>query len=80
MIVGFVLCATDLVLAPMALADMPGPNAKELWNYIMKVSPYQKRSFWPDHQGMQPGHAPHGPAPLNENLGSNFSKKGLRTK
>ncbi len=61
MIVGFVLCATSLALAPMALADMPGPNAKELWNYITKVSPYQEWSFWPDHQGMQPGRAPHGP-------------------
>lgn len=44
-----------------ASAEMPGPNPDALWNYITKVSPYQKWSFWPDHQGMQEGRAPHGP-------------------
>ena len=45
-----------------ALADeMPGPDPTEVWNYITKVSPYTKWAFWPDHQGVQPGRAPHGP-------------------
>ena len=32
-----------------------------MWGYITKESPYTKWEFWPDHQGMQPGRAPHGP-------------------
>ncbi len=42
-------------------ADMPGPDAKQLWNYITQVSPYQKWGHWQDHSGMQSGRAPHGP-------------------
>jgi hypothetical protein len=42
-------------------AGMPGPNPADLWNYITKVSPYKEWSSWPDHQGVQPGRAPHGP-------------------
>jgi len=41
--------------------DMPGPDGDALWKYISKVSPYTKWSFWPDHQGMQDGEAPHAP-------------------
>ncbi len=45
-----------------ALADeMPGSDPAAFWNYITKVSPYKNWSFWADHQGMQPGRAPHGP-------------------
>lgn len=44
-----------------AVVKMPGADAKELWQYISETAPYQKWSFWPDHQGMQPGNAPHGP-------------------
>ncbi len=44
-----------------AVAEMPAGEADALWNYITKESPYTKWSFWPDHQGMQPGRAPHGP-------------------
>ena len=45
----------------IAFADMPGADPDNLWNYITKVSPYTKWAFWPDHLGMQPGRAPHGP-------------------
>jgi hypothetical protein len=42
-------------------ADMPKADPDTLWEYITKTNPYQKWEFWPDHQGMQPGRAPHGP-------------------
>ena len=41
--------------------DMPSPDGDALWNYISKVSPYTKWLFWPDHEGMMDGRAPHGP-------------------
>lgn len=36
-------------------------DAKGLWTLITKKSPYTKWAFFPDHKGMQPGRAPHGP-------------------
>ncbi|MBW2090915.1 MAG: cytochrome P460 family protein [Deltaproteobacteria bacterium] len=42
-------------------AEMPAADPAALWNYITKVSPYKNWKFWPDHQGVQPGRAPHGP-------------------
>ena len=47
--------------APVLAEEMPGPDGNALWNYISKVSPYTKWSFWPDHQGMLDGRAPHAP-------------------
>ncbi|HCO11833.1 MAG TPA: hypothetical protein DIT19_01220 [Desulfonauticus sp.] len=41
--------------------DFPSPEGKALWQYITRVSPYKNWSFWPNHQGLQPGKAPHGP-------------------
>lgn len=41
--------------------EMPGPDSAELWDYITKVSSYKDWDFWPGHEGMQPGNAPHGP-------------------
>ena len=55
-----ILVASCIVFSAMAFADMPGADPAALWNYITKVSPYKKWSFWPDHQGVQPGRAPHG--------------------
>ena len=40
---------------------MPSPDLDALWKYIAIESPYTKWGFWPDHQGMQPGRALHGP-------------------
>lgn len=48
------------VLASTASAELPGADTAALWAYITKVSPYTQWSFWPDHQGVQPGRAPHG--------------------
>lgn len=42
-------------------SQMPGPDADEFWTYITKTSPYTEWKFWEDHEGMQPGNAPHGP-------------------
>ncbi|MCP4118691.1 MAG: cytochrome P460 family protein [Desulfobacteraceae bacterium] len=50
-----------LVFAATLFADMPGPDPAALWHHITVESPYQQWQFWPDHQGMQPGRAPHGP-------------------
>ena len=61
LIVGFVVLLVALFTVPVVMAEMPGSDADALWNYITKDSPYQKWSFWPDHQGMQDGRAPHGP-------------------
>ena len=59
--IGFIMLLVTLFTVPMVMAEIPGSNADALWNYITKVSPYQNWSFWPDHQGMQAGRAPHGP-------------------
>lgn len=57
-----ILMATSLCLAfsAAAMAEMPGADPDALWKYITKDNPYTKWGFWPDHQGMQPGRAPHG--------------------
>lgn len=49
------------VLSALAFAKMPSAAPNALWEHITKESPYTQWSFWPDHQGMQPGRAPHGP-------------------
>ena len=49
------------IIAVNAFAEMPSPDPDVLWKYITKESPYKQWSFWPDHQGVQPGRAPHGP-------------------
>ena len=59
--IGFVMLLVTLFTVPLVMAEMPGSDAAALWNYITKISPYQKWSFWPDHQGMQAGRSPHGP-------------------
>lgn len=60
-ITGCLAMAMTMSVASFSTADeMPGPDAEALWNYISKVSPYTKWSYWPDHEGMQKGRAPHG--------------------
>jgi hypothetical protein len=36
-------------------------SAEALWTRIYSESKYTSYKFWPDHQGMHPGQAPHGP-------------------
>lgn len=50
-----------LIVFASAAHDMPGADAKALWNYITKVSPYTSWGFWPNYKGMLKGRAPHGP-------------------
>ena len=59
--IGVLVIAACVVSAPPAFSEMPEPDPATLWHYITKVNPYKEWSFWPDHQGMQPGRAPHGP-------------------
>lgn len=42
-------------------SQTPKADPADLWKYITEKSPYESWEFWPDHQGMQPGRAPHGP-------------------
>ena len=60
---GIIILAIGLFIGSMAVADMPGPDPEPaaLWKHITKTSSYTKWAFWPDHQSMQPGRAPHGP-------------------
>ncbi|RUM40065.1 MAG: hypothetical protein DSY70_04495 [Desulfobulbus sp.] len=59
---GCLAVAVTLGVASFSIADeMPAADGAALWTYITKTSPYTKWSFWPDHQGMQEGRAPHAP-------------------
>ena len=60
-IIGMAVFIVFAISGASVYAEMPGPDPGALWNYITVESPYQNWSFWPDHQGMQPGQAPHGP-------------------
>src|SRR5210317_2257077 len=53
--------ATIFIFGPIVFAEMPSPEPEVLWKYITEENPYTNWGFWPDHQGMQPGRAPHGP-------------------
>ena len=58
-----IMTALIMCFAAWAYAEqkMPKADPDALWTYITKTSPYKLWKFWPDHQGMQPGRAPHGP-------------------
>jgi len=57
---GFVALSVGLFAVSWVLAEMPTADPVVIWNYITKDAPYQKWSYWPDHQGKQPGRSPHG--------------------
>jgi len=62
LIVKCLVVAMTLGVVSFTVAEsMPEPDGDALWHHISKVSPYTEWSFWPDHQGMQEGNAPHGP-------------------
>ena len=54
------MCCLALFASLQAMAEMPGPDPKALWEYMTKTSPYTQWKFWDDHQGMLPGDEPHG--------------------
>jgi len=51
----------SITISSLAFAEMPGADAKALWQYISKTSPYTSWGFWPDHKGLLEGNAPHAP-------------------
>ena len=61
LIIGISFLVTGLFLGFSIQSEMPGPDADALWKYITEISPYKDWGFWDDHDGMQPGSAPHGP-------------------
>lgn len=50
-----------LITSPVNAENKIGPDAKGLWKFISQTSPYTEWDFWPDHQGLQEGEAPHAP-------------------
>lgn len=50
-----------LGMSAMSFAEMPNTSPESLWQHITKTSPYTSWGFWPDHQGLQEGNAPHAP-------------------
>ncbi|HSQ79352.1 MAG TPA: cytochrome P460 family protein [Candidatus Bathyarchaeia archaeon] len=56
---GLILAVAFFVVLAYA-AQMPKADATDLYNYITKVSPYQKWALWPGHEAMHPGQSPHG--------------------
>ena len=59
---GSLVIAVLLSVVSLAIAgNMPKADSAALWDYISKEAPYVQWSYWPDHQGMQDGRAPHGP-------------------
>lgn len=59
-ITGISLLCLAVFMVISAVAKMPGPDPKALWEHISTTSPYTQWQFWDDHQGMQKGDAPHG--------------------
>lgn len=57
------IVCTVMVFAKKGLESLTQKQitAESLWTRITKEDDYKKYSFWPDHKGMQPGRAPHGP-------------------
>jgi hypothetical protein len=40
--------------------NLPSADGEKFWTYISKINPYKKWGMWPGHEGMYPGHSPHG--------------------
>ncbi len=59
----FVLAASCVKYAPTEVDVAPGapaPEAKALWSYITKDSPYTEWRMWPDKKALYMGTVPHG--------------------
>jgi hypothetical protein len=50
--------AEEPVVTPLSAEEISG---ERLWERITDESDYTTWGFWPDHDGYQPGQAPHGP-------------------
>ncbi len=61
-ITALVITLAALLAAPsLAGGGLPGADAKAIWNYITKTSPYKSWGSWPDYSGLQRARSPHGP-------------------
>ena len=61
MIISMSVIFIFLATAVMAVEGVMSPDPHQLWTKITRESPYTQWPFWPDHLGMRPGQAPHGP-------------------
>lgn len=50
-------CAKETRLEPFTAGEI---NGTVLWARISSESNYENYSYWPDHEGINPGQAPHG--------------------
>jgi len=50
-------CKEEAKLTPLSSSEISG---ERLWERISVDSEYTDYSFWPDHEGINPGQAPHG--------------------
>lgn len=50
-------CGKETRLEPLSAGEI---NGARLWERISGESDYENYSFWPDHEGINPGQAPHG--------------------
>ncbi len=55
------LAITAVTVMPVSAGGhMPEADAKAVWSYITKDSPYTKWKMWPGKEGIYPGKSPHG--------------------
>lgn len=50
-------CSEEVRLPPLSASEISGAR---LWTRISEEAPYDDYSFWPGHEGIHPGQAPHG--------------------
>lgn len=50
-------CSEEIRQPPLKSKEISG---ERLWQRIHSESPYPDYSFWPEHEGINPGQAPHG--------------------
>ncbi len=53
----FIACKKEKVLPPLKLDEI---NGTRLWERISIETDYTDYSYWPDHEEIKPGQAPHG--------------------
>ena len=62
LIIVLLLMSLSVFYAFLARAgeNLPSADGEKFWTYISKTNPYKKWGMWPGHEGMYPGHSPHG--------------------
>ena len=53
----FISCKEETLFEPLSGAEI---NGEKLWERINVEGDYSAYSFWPGHEGINPGQAPHG--------------------